>query len=346
MHDYAHMEDRMKSTIKSLATAMSLTLFSLTAVTGTIAEAADIKKPSNFPTRPLTMIVPYGAGGGSDQLARAMAGAMDKVAGIKFQVVNKPGGGGTAAIPDFMLAPADGYTVMEHIDNAVSAYAKGDIRENPASDWVPLCMTQITFSQIYVRSDDDRFSDWNSVLEHIKANPGKISMANLGKIGSMELVVMHQLQEALGIKVKQIAFDKPAERYGALIGGQVDLLFEQPGDVRSFLDANTMKPVLTFLNERPSVFANVTTHREAGADFDPLTRFRGFYVKKGVPADRLAFLQAACEAGFSEDSYAAFNKKKYMHLIDSYRDTKGSIELINGAVTTYREMYKQLGIGG
>jgi len=142
------------------------------------AVAAEIKKPANFPTRPLTMIVPYGAGGGSDQLARAMANSMDKVAGIKFQVVNKPGGGGTAAIPDFMLAPADGYTVMEHIDNAVSAYAKGDINENPAKDWVPLCTTQITFSQIYVRPDDSRFGSWNDVVAYAKANPGKLTMAN------------------------------------------------------------------------------------------------------------------------------------------------------------------------
>lgn len=326
--------------ILGLATAAAMT-----AGFATSAMAADITKPAGYPTRPLTMIVPYGAGGGSDQLARAMASAMDKVADIKFQVVNKPGGGGTAAIPDFMLAPADGYTVMEHIDNAVSAYAKGDIRENPAKDWVPLCMTQITFSQIYVRTDDDRFSSWDDVVSYAMANPNKLTMANLGKVGSMELVVMHQLQDALGIKVKQIAFDKPAERYGALIGGQVDVLFEQPGDVRSFLDSGTMKPVLTFLNERPSVFADVPTHREAGADFDSLTRFRGFFVKKGVPQDRLAFLQAACKAGFGEESYDAFNRKKYMHLIDSYRDTAGSIELINGAVNTYREMYKQLGIG-
>ena len=308
--------------------------------------AAEIAKPANFPTRPLTMIVPYGAGGGSDQLARAMANSMDKVAGIKFQVVNKPGGGGTAAIPDFMLAPADGYTVMEHIDNAVSAYAKGDISENPASDWVPICTTQITFSQIYVRPDDTRFGSWDDIVAYAKANPGKLTMANLGKVGSMELVVMHQLQEALGIDVKQIAFDKPAERYGALIGGQVDVLFEQPGDVRSFLDAGTMKPVLTFLNERPDVFADVPTHLEVGADFEALQRFRGFYVKKGVPSDRLTFLQQACAAGFEEESYAAFNKKKYMHLINSYRDTAGSIKLINSAVDTYRAMYKQLGIGG
>lgn len=338
---------KTKNFILQIAAGILAVGFAGNALIGTQdAQAADIKKPANFPTRPLTMIVPYGAGGGSDQLARAMASAMDKVAGIQFQVVNKPGGGGTAAIPDFMLAPADGYTVMEHIDNAVSAFAKGDINENPAKDWVPLCMTQITFSQIYVRSDDARFSTWDDVLAYAKANPGKLTMANLGKVGSMELVVMHQLQDALGIKVKQIAFDKPAERYGALIGGHVDVLFEQPGDVRSFLDSGTMKPVLTFLDSRPDVFGDVPTHIEAGADFDALTRFRGFYVKKGVPADRLAFLQAACEAGFNEAGYDAFNRKKYMHLIDSYRDTQGSIELINGAVETYRGMYKQLGIGG
>lgn len=302
-------------------------------------------KPAGFGNRPLTMIVPFGAGGGSDQLARAMAKAMEEEAGLTFQVVNKPGGGGTAAIPDFMLAPADGFTVLEHIDNAVSAYAAGDIRENPAEDWVPLCMTQITFSQIYIRPDDDRFSDWESFLGYAKANPGQVTMANLGKVGSMELVVMQQLSDALGLDVKQIAFDKPAERYGALIGGHVDVLFEQPGDVRNFLDAGQMKPILTFLNERPDAFADAPTHREVGADFEALTRFRGFYVKKGVPQDRVDYLAAACEAGFNNPDYAAFNESKYMHIIDSYRDTEGSIELINGAVETYRAMYEQLGIG-
>ena len=302
-------------------------------------------KPAGFGNRPLTMIVPFGAGGGSDQLARAMAKAMEEEAGLSFQVVNKPGGGGTAAIPDFMLAPADGYTVLEHIDNAVSAFAAGDIRENPAEDWIPLCMTQITFSQIYIRPDDDRFSDWQSFVEYAKAHPGEVTMANLGKVGSKELVVMQQLSDALDLDVKQIAFDKPAERYGALIGGHVDVLFEQPGDVRNFLDAGQMKPILTFLDSRPDAFPDAPTHLEAGADFDALKRFRGFYVKKGVPKDRLDYLVAACKAGFANEGYADFNKKKYMHLIDSYRDTEGSIELINNAVATYRDMYEKLGIG-
>jgi len=307
--------------------------------------AHSLEKPDGFGSRPLTMIVPFGPGGGSDQLARAMARAMEEAVGISFQVVNKPGGGGTAAIPDFMLAPADGYTVLEHIDNAVSAYAAGDIRENPASDWIPLCMTQITFSQIYMRPDEDRFTDWASLASYAGANPGALSMANVGKVGSMELVVTEQLESALGLDFNLIAFDKPAERYGALIGGHVDLLFEQPGDVRNFLDAGQMVPILTFLNERPGVFADVPTHRDAGADFEPLTRFRGFYVRAGVPDDIATFLSDACAAGFATPDYQAFNESKFMHLIDSFRDTEGSIALINDAVATYQDMYKMMGIG-
>ncbi|MCY4446681.1 MAG: tripartite tricarboxylate transporter substrate binding protein [Rhodobacteraceae bacterium] len=314
---------------------------------GSVVSQADtmVTPPDGFGKRPLTMIVPFGSGGGSDQLARAMAKAMGEVAGLDFQVVNKPGGGGTSAIPDFMLAPADGYTVLEHIDNAISAYAAGDISENPAVDWIPLCMTQITFSQIYIRGDEDRFTDWASFEAFAKANPGAVSMANLGKIGSMELVVMDQLQSALGIEVNQIAYDKPAERYGALIGGHVDVLFEQPGDVRSFLDSGEMIPILTIFGERPSAFADVPTHIEVGADFDALTRFRGFYVKNGVPENIVAFLSESCAAGFNTDDYQEFNRSKYMHLIDSFRDTEGSITLINDAVKTYQDMYKVLGIG-
>lgn len=334
----------MNTIRKNKITAVLTGLVAAVALAGA-AGAQSLEKPVGFGIRPLTMIVPFGAGGGSDQLARAMAKAMEEAAGISFQVVNKPGGGGTAAIPDFMLAPADGYTVLEHIDNAVSAYAAGEIRENPAGDWVPLCTTQITFSQIYINAEEDRFADWQSFADYAKANPGQVAMANVGKVGSMELVVMKQLQSALGLDIKQIAFDKPAERYGALIGGHVDVLFEQPGDVRNFLDAGQMKPILTFFSKRPGVFADTPTHKEVGADFDALTRFRGFYVKNGVPENITGFLAAACQAGFETADFQKFNEKKYMTLIDSYRDRDGSTALINDAVATYQGMYKKLGIG-
>jgi tripartite-type tricarboxylate transporter receptor subunit TctC len=84
-----------------------------------LASAGELAKPDGFPNRPITIIVPYGAGGGSDQLTRAMAASLEKVTDVGVQVVNKPGGGGLAAVPDFMTAPADGYTIMEAIDDAV-----------------------------------------------------------------------------------------------------------------------------------------------------------------------------------------------------------------------------------
>ena len=309
-----------------------------------LTPANALDKLKDFPQRPITMIVPYGAGGGSDQLSRAMAKSINEVAGVNFQVVNKPGGGGTAAIPDFMISPPDGYTVMEHIDNAVSAFAKGDIRENPAADWVPICMAQITFSQLYIRPDETRFTDWKSFLAYAKANPGKVTVANVGKVGSMEVINMRKLENALGFKTKTISFDKPSDRYSSLIGGHVDVLFEQPGDVSGFLANKTMKPILTFFGSRPGDFADVPTHKDAGAKFDALLRFRGFYVKKGVPEDRVKYLSAACAEGFKTESFQAFNKKKFMHLIDSFRDTAGSVELIKGAVETYKAVYKASGI--
>ncbi|HUF56697.1 MAG TPA: tripartite tricarboxylate transporter substrate binding protein [Thermohalobaculum sp.] len=308
------------------------------------AGAQEVEKPEGFGERPLTMIVPYGAGGGSDQLSRAMAAAMENVAGLTIQVVNKPGGGGTAAIPDFMLARADGYTILESIDDAVTSYVKGDIDENPAEDWIPICMAQITFNQIYVRPDDDRFSDWESFVEYAKENPGQATIANLGTQGAMELVTMSQIEDAFDIETKQIAFDKPAERYGALIGGHVDALFEQPGDVRNFIEADQMVPILTLYNERPETFADVPTHREAGADFEPLTRFRGFYVKAGTPEPVVSYLQDACKAAFDSESFQKFNKSKYMDLIDSYRDTEGAKQLINTAIENYQTKYEEMGI--
>ncbi len=303
-----------------------------------------LDKPGGFPERPLTVIVPYGAGGGSDQLSRAWAAAMQDVVGVGIQVVNKPGGGGLAAVPDFMTARDDGYTVLESIDNAVSNYASGKLKENPGTDWSPICMTQITFSQVYIRPDDDRFGDWDGFVAYAKANPGKATIANVGNIGSMERINMLKIEQALGFKTYQIAFDKPSERYAALIGGHVDALFEQPGDVRAFLDSNKMKPVLTLLKARPSVFAEVPSLADIGAEFEPLLRFRGFYTKPGVAAERRAYLEAACKLAFDSEAFQAFNNKKYMHLIDSYRDSEGSRSLIADSVKTYKEVYKNLGI--
>ena len=301
-------------------------------------------KPGGFPERALTMVVPYGPAGGSGQVAAAMAEAVTELTGVAINRDHKPGGSGTVGMTAYMASPADGYNVLEHIDDASSAHALDSSMPNPAEDLIPLVVSQVTFSQIYIRSNEDRFTDWPSFVDWVKAQGGKATIANVSKEGSMERVTMKFITDATGMEIQQISFDKGAPRYGALLGGQVDALFEQPGDVRNFLDAGQFKPILTIFDERPGVFGDTPTHREMGMDFDPLLRFRGFYVHKDAPADRVEWLKWAFQRGYCEDSYQAFNESKFMTVIDSYRDTEGAKDLIMRSVSQYRDVYKAMGL--
>jgi tripartite-type tricarboxylate transporter receptor subunit TctC len=160
----------------------------------------------------------------------------------------------------------------------------------------------------------------------------------------MERINMNRIANHYGMKVQQISFDKGAPRYGALKGGQVDALFEQPGDVRGFLESGDFKPILTLLQERPGAFPDTPSMADVGLAFTPLMRFRGFYVHKDVPPDRVKYLQWAFQKGFYTDSYQAFNKKKFMDLIPSFRDTEGARTLINETMEIYKATYKEMGL--
>src|SRR6056300_2063889 len=305
---------------------------------------ASFDKPGGFPERALTMIVPYGPAGGSGQVAAAMAKAVTDLTGVDINRDHKPGGSGSVGTTAYMAAPADGYNVLEHIDDASSAHALDSSMPNPADDLIPLVVSQVTFSQVYIRTNETRFSDWLSFVEWVKAQNGKATIAKVSKEGSMERVTMGFITDASGMQIQQISFDKGAPRYGALLGGQVDALFEQPGDVRNFLDAGQFKPILTVFGERPKAFADVPTHVEMGMSFEPLLRCRSFYVNAKAPADRVKWLQGAFQRGYCQDSYQKYNESKFMTLIDSYRDTDGAKKLINQSINQYREVYKQMGM--
>ncbi len=309
---------------------------------GAAAQTCD--KPDGFPERPLTMIVPYGPGGGSGQVSRAMIQGVKDVSGIDINANYKPGGAGIVGLRSYMATPKDGYTVLEHIDDASSAYAAGRSDVNPAVDLIPLVTSQITFSQVYSRSSEDRFTDWASFVAYCKAQAGKCTLANVAGEGSMERLNMNRTATHFGFKIQQISFDKGGPRYAALKGGQVDALFEQPGDVKGFLDSGDFKPILTFLAERPAAFPDTPSMTDVGLTFTPLMRFRGFYVHQGAPADRVAYLQCVFQNGFQAESYQAFNTSKFMDLIPSFRDTEGSIKLIQETVEIYKQVYKDMGL--
>ncbi len=301
-------------------------------------------KPGGFPERPITMIVPYGPAGGSGQVARGMIEGIKECCNVDINPDYKPGGSGLVGLKTYMAAPADGYTVLEHIDDATSAYAIGKSDVNPAEDLIPLIISQITFSQIYIRSNETRFTDWPSFVAYAKAKGGKATIANVAGEGSMERINMNLTADHFGFKIQQISFDKGAPRYGALKGGQVDALFEQPGDVRGFLESGDFKPILTLLKDRPSAFPDTPSMSDVGLTFTPLMRFRGFYVHKDVPPERVKYLQWLFTKGFQSPSYTAFNKQKFMDLIPSFRDTEGARKLIRETMQIYKDTYRKMGL--
>lgn len=323
-------------------------------VIGGTAIAADesklpdkMEKPEGFPARPMTVICPYGPAGGSCTFARALAQAFTEVTGVTINVEYKPGGSGLVGLKTYMSAPPDGYTVLEHIDDAASAYAAGQSNVHPANDLIPLVTAQITFNQIFMRADETRFSDWASFVEYAKkqnAEGKKPTIANVSRQGSMERVVLQLALEPSGIQLQQVSFDKGSQRYASLKGGQVDVMLEQPGDVRGFIESGDFKPILTLLKEKPEAFPDAPSMKEAGLHFEPLLRYRGFYVHKDTPEDRVKWLQWAFQKAYYQESFQKFNEQKYMNLIPSFRDTEGSKQVINSAIDIYKKVYKEIGL--
>lgn len=338
---------------KYLSTAGAVTALAAFLSAGAVSAAdkcatadlpAKMEKPGGFPERAISMVVPYGPAGGSGQYAQAHAQAFSELTGVAVNRDHKPGGSGAVGLTAYMAVPSDGYTVLEHIDDAASGHALDDSKPNPAEDLIPLVTAQITFNQIYIRADEDRFTNIDEFVEYVKKSDGKATIANVSKEGSMERVNLKFVTDHYGIKMQQISFDKGAARYGALAGGQVDALFEQPGDVRQFIDSGKFKPILTLLPDRPSAFKDTPALSDKGMDFKPLMRFRGMYVKKDTPPDRVEWLKWAFQKSFCEDGFQKYNERKYMNLIDSYRDAEGSKELITSTIAGYRKVYKEMGL--
>ena len=156
--------------------ACSVVLAAVTAsMTSTPVLAADIMKPGDYPKRPITIIVCYGKGGGSDQAVAALQGPASKIMGMKINKVNKPGGGGVNCLPDFEQAPADGYTILQHADALVAKYVSGVHDLHPTKSLSPVVTSNVAPTALFVKGGDERFYDngkpsWDKVIAYAKSN--------------------------------------------------------------------------------------------------------------------------------------------------------------------------------
>lgn len=305
--------------------------------------AAETVPPYGFPNKPVTIIVPFGQGGGSYQMATQIAVPLRRIMGVDVNVVTRPGNGGIDGTLHYMKLAPDGHTILQHVDILASLFATGAIDIHPVNDLTPVAITQITFSQIYIRNIESRFHTWSGFLDYARLNPNELCVATIGSPYSLEQISMQQLADRLDFHILSYSYDDPEERYMSLVEEKVDALFEQPGDVAPFLDRKLIKPILTIFPQRVKGFSNTPALEDIKADVTPLYRFRGFFIHSEVPGPIVEYLDRCFMQAYQSSSFKQFNEKKYMHLIKSYKSSDDAKKFIRDAINTYRSFVQKAG---
>ena len=309
--------------------------------------AAPMKPDDGYPSRPITLMMCFGKGGGSGQANLAISGPAAKIMGVKINIVSKPGGGGLNCLPDYWQTPADGYTILQHVDAIVAKYVEGASDINPATDLESLLIMNVAPTGLYIRGGDERFMtngkpDWDKVVKYAKIKEGNLKVSNINI--AMELISMDKVEKHFGFKSKQILFPKPAQRYGAVIGGKLDVLMEQPGDVSKHVQAGTLAPVLTIWPERFKIAPDTkATGADYGLKWDPLLRWRGLFVKKGTPKKYVKYLREVFAEAYRTEEHQAFIKRKNLDIVESFRSAKDMQKMMENAVPGYAKTLKANG---
>lgn len=272
-------------------------LAALFAVSGAIGQ-------EKYPQRPIEFIVPWGPGGGADQLARKLGKLLEADLKTSFPVINVPGATGNTGMTKLLSGQSDGYAMAILIGDTAATLVSGGARWKLA-DVTPLAIAIRQPSGLFVKADS-RFKTWNDVVAEAKAKPGTLKVAILG-FGSADDITLNFLA-AKGIKMIGVPYASPGERYTSILGGHADLLFEQAGDIHSFLASKQMRPLIFFGEERPEEFADIPSSKEAGLEIY-LPQFRSLVMKAGTDPQRVKLVADAIARAAKSPEYIAFLKE-------------------------------------
>ncbi|CAM5435078.1 Argininosuccinate lyase OS=Afipia felis OX=1035 GN=NCTC12722_02818 PE=3 SV=1 [Afipia felis] len=262
---------------------------------------------AGFPERPIELIVPWGPGGGADQLARLVSKLMEPIIGQSIPVVNVPGGTGATGMAKLLAAPADGYSMAIYIADSHALLA-GKTPRWTMDDITPVAVMIKGPSFIFVK-EDSPFKTWADFEKEAKANPGKLKVATLG-FGSVDDFSLSVVEKSGGIKVVQVPFAKPSERYVSILGGHADALYEQAGDVAQFLSSKQMRPLMLFGEKRLDAFKDVPSSYELGYKI-ALPQFRAIVVRSGTPPEIVQKLSDALAKVAASPEYKKFLAEQF-----------------------------------
>ena len=259
-----------------------------------------------YPERPITMIVPWGAGGGTDAVARFFAADLEKDLGQPVNVVNRTGGNGVVGHSAIAQAAPDGYTIGLITVEITMMHWQGLTELAPAS-YQPLALVNADAAGFQVRADAP-YKTVKDVIDAIKANPGKLKASGTGQGGIWQLAIAGLLSD-LKIDpnaVPWVPSNGAAPGLQDLVAGGVDIVPCSIPEARALIDAGKVKSLAIFADKAPALYPKLPTIKEATGSNWQTAAWRGFAMPKGTPKDIVDKLTSAIQKAYESKEYKDF----------------------------------------
>ncbi|MDA0983311.1 MAG: tripartite tricarboxylate transporter substrate binding protein [Proteobacteria bacterium] len=263
-----------------------------------VAALATTPALAQFPDRPVKLVVPWAAGGDTDNIFRPFAPAYQKHLSQPVVIANVGGASGTKGAKEAKDAPADGYTLYAVHDYIHSTYYAG-VADVQYSDFEPVCLIASTAS-VLTASPKTPWNDWKGMVADAKARPGQITVG--ATLASTSHFFPALIEKATGMKFKYVSYEGLAPRMNAILGGHIDLTdsnLTQKGKV----EAGQLKFIAIATDKRHPQMPSIPTLKELGVNVVYDVN-RGLLAPKGTPAPILDKLESSCAAAAKEPAFA------------------------------------------
>ena len=308
-------------------------LFCFCFAAGTPAFAAD------YPTKPISLVVPYPAGGSTDVTGRVLAAAVKKYLNQPVIVENKGGGGGTVG-PNLVIAkPADGYTIGIMASTTVTiSWHMGKCNFNPIDD-VNHIMRYTGYLYGFVVRADSPWKTFHDYVKHVKANPEKVSYGTTG-VGTGPHLAMEQISFLTGMKMTHVPYKGGAECNSALLGGHVDSVSDSTS-WGPLVDAGKFRLLVVYTATRSARYPDVPTLKELGIDmvFPSPLEIMG---PKALPQPIVQKVQESFKKAIDDPDYQEVLKKYDM--ATTYLNSADCEKAIRKEAEDLKKIVMQLGM--
>ena len=261
------------------------------AATGAAAQA--------WPTKPVTLVVPFPAGGGTDAYARPLAAKLNQLTGQSFIIDNKGGAGGTLGAGFAARATADGYTFFigaAHHAIAPAIYTK--LEYDIEKDFVPVSLLAAPPQVIVVNPQKVAARTLKDLVAYAKANPGKLNYGSAGA-GTTHHLAGELFKLQTGTDIAHIPYSGAGPALRDLVGGQVDMMFDGLGSSAAHIQGGRIIALAVAAPKRSASFPDVPTAAEAGVPGYAVSTWYAMFAPKGTPAVAVAEMQKQLNAAFA-----------------------------------------------